>query len=929
MRDVLLDILNHTHDITGFELLKIYHKKQIVTEIIPDQFGKVTGVDNITNQFQSTRENIPWLKLGMPINFSIVDSTFNNATNQADSSTTFLTDTRIDTTQTYYITNIVENTKCLRFTVGMTAAPEDVVLFPAIDFEFFVVNPRSYFVVADSSTFKVGDPILFESLPDSSTAVIQSELQFLTRYYIKDIIDSTKIRVTSVLNGDFIRFDTALNNNFEMVIDKSFVEAVSEDQIVYVVAETKQKIRDLNGEFALDKLDKLHNIVQNTDEYFPTGHGPIIQATNTDTNNEFVTTKLNISNADGTFKDEYVISDKSILQTGHPMIDFKGSLWNFQFTPSTTSIQRFDDMAKTYNEFLYYDVSTSSISFRNDNYPALPHYQLDLKFGEANPYFGNVIFEPQIYGTYIPQIIYKYKSTIRKVTADYRGLITKMNKTVEQIVVNVNDALDILTINDTSVLNVNDPVTFANPDDSSTALVNVNLDVTKTYYIKEIIDCTRFKVSEAVNGSAIDFPEADWTFILEREVNMFEMTYSMPNNEDSVNKFYYDSAEDSAGPIQIDSEDSSYDTTMQNKRYWLRVGLPIQFNPQQDSAGALAQYGIDYTKTYYVKEIFNTLKSPDSAMTPMISRFSISETVDGAAFQIPFNFDHEQPDSTKPQMDDFYCYTEVNEFEIDDTRFFEVNDPVKIVGFPVDDSVNSPLQIDIDPNILYYIKEIKDSKRFTISSTIDGEEFKITKSALIDFNIMIVRENNNSILFTSHPSLNADPTKENVLTTVYGSDYPVIKNVSTTDFNYGNRQSLIPVEPSMFGPLKIGDTLSDSTDKLHDDSTIPIPRDPSGNTTLDGQYVYAFEYLTKTLEDNFAYDTNQAGDEVKIYDTVQKGYLMPVGFLRQSWTYYVPQTLAILTLNDTKTMRFSDQGKMMITLDNSYATYNYIMPAKL
>ena len=147
----------------------------------------------------------------------------------------------------------------------MTDAPEDVVLFPAVDFEFFVVNPRSYFVVADSSIFKVGDPILFESLPDSTTAVIQSELQFLTRYYIKEIVDSTKIRVTSVLNGDFIRFDTALDNNFEMVIDKSFVEAVSEDQIVYVVAETKEKIRDLNGEFALDKLDKLHNIVQNTD----------------------------------------------------------------------------------------------------------------------------------------------------------------------------------------------------------------------------------------------------------------------------------------------------------------------------------------------------------------------------------------------------------------------------------------------------------------------------------------------------------------------------------------------------------------------------------------------------------------------------------------------------------------------------------------
>jgi len=66
---------------------------------------------------------------------------------------------------------------------------------------------------------------------------------------------------------------------------------------------------------------------------------------------------------------------------------------------------------------------------------------------------------------------------------------------------------------------------------------------------------------------------------------------------------------------------------------------------------------------------------------------------------------------------------------------------------------------------------------------------------------------------------------------------------------------------------------------------------------------------------------------------------MPVGFLRERWTYTLPQILAILSDVDdtangiryrssTKTIRFSDQGNCMITLTGSYGTYNYIIPAK-
>ena len=203
------------------------------------------------------------------------------------------------------------------------------------------------------------------------------------------------------------------------------------------------------------------------------------------------------------------------------------------------------------------------------------------------------------------------------------------------------------------------------------------------------------------------------------------------------------------------------------------------------------------------------------------------------------------------------------------------------------------------------------------------------KLAIVDFNFIVIRENDNGILFTSHPSLDLDPTNNNVLTTIYGKDYPVITNATTTNFVYGNRESLLPPEPSIFGPLKLGDIVDDSTDKVYDDSTLAIARDDKGNTAFDGKFVYAFDYKTSVLEDNFSTDAYDVGDEVKIYDTLQKGYLMPVGFLQQTWTYYVPHTLAILSLSDTKTMRFSDQGKMMITLENSIATYNYIIPAKI
>jgi|TARA_R110000744_G_scaffold169234_1_gene287088 hypothetical protein len=52
------------------------------------------------------------------------------------------------------------------------------------------------------------------------------------------------------------------------------------------------------------------------------------------------------------------------------------------------------------------------------------------------------------------------------------------------------------------------------------------------------------------------------------------------------------------------------------------------------------------------------------------------------------------------------------------------------------------------------------------------------------------------------------------------------------------------------------------------------------------------------------------------------------GSLKNEWAWPVQQTLAILSLDGDKAMKFSDQGAMQIQVDSGLATYEYILPAQ-
>jgi hypothetical protein len=53
-----------------------------------------------------------------------------------------------------------------------------------------------------------------------------------------------------------------------------------------------------------------------------------------------------------------------------------------------------------------------------------------------------------------------------------------------------------------------------------------------------------------------------------------------------------------------------------------------------------------------------------------------------------------------------------------------------------------------------------------------------------------------------------------------------------------------------------------------------------------------------------------------------------VGELKRAWAWPVVQVISILALSGDKTMRISDDGAAMITVDSGLAVYNYILPAQ-
>ena len=758
MRNQLLDILQHTWYASFFEFLNFYHIKDEAIEIIPDLYGKILDIDPRTHQLTTSPQLTPWLEVGMPVQFLT----------SPDGSTQSLENAELDTDKIYYVNTLWSNDYCTRFTVGNTPTTKDIIEVPYSNFSFTIRHNRSYVVIKDSSFLDVGMKVVFENFPSNTDIVAEAGLSLTSKYYIYEILEDNKIRLASSQNAsEYIRFNEVWNGRIEIVQDNTFLEAVSPEKDIYFVGQTDEKIRAFNKDFGMDNLGKLWEQLRNLNEY---AKGSNVKTTSANEDGEYVSSRIDFVNDDDTFKDQVpLIHKKDITSELFPMKDFSHSMWNITLKPSDVTIRRFKDMYVTYDEFRQFDIYTKPITDRNSGFPAHQQYMLEVEQGEDHPKEGQMLFEPTISGTYIPRIIYEFNTRAEPI-AWYTGLITGVKP--EYIVVSPSDhsvgeqrdeipAVEhgFLKTEDTSRLYKGMPVKFENPADSAEALLQAGIERGKTFYIDDIIDCTTFAVSDSAYGGRYEVRYADFDFWMEIQSNTLEMEHPL--------------------------DDTTRDDPNYHSRQiidYLVPGMKVQFENNPDSAQALIQATLDPNREYYVKEIISSdeievyldtekpvllnentgdpiedllnpkARFPDKSnrsTTPtekfIRTRFTISETLDGEAIELPFcNFE-------------FTIKHHVHQIFVDDTFWFSYRDkqPIKFVKY-IDPEPDTGPVIDIDyhnivgldPNKTYYVHSTVDKNYFYISDTPNGEWIELGNTT----NRCEVHHNTgNGLLFTSYP----------------------------------------------------------------------------------------------------------------------------------------------------------------------------------
>ena len=754
MRNQLLDVLRYTWYNGLFEFLNIYHIKDIATEIIPDLYGKIIEIDPRTSQLVTTKADTPWLELGLPVRFATTPDGSSQALNQAT----------LDPTKTYYIHSITGESHCFRFTVAESPVSSEFIELPYANFEFTMIHDRSYIVVKDPSFLDLNMKIVFEPLPNTQSDLADSPLSALTKYYVDSFWPGNKIRINASQNAsDYIHFSTAWTGEIEIVQDNTFIEASSIDQKLHVSASTDEKIAALHGTFGMDNLGKLWEELLNTKDYPDPSDNILVEDSNA--NNEFVSTKFYFASSDKKFKDEYPLIHKDeVPPMHHVWQDARATEWNMTLTTDEDTIRRYQLMYKTYDEFAFFDLWTNKVTTTHSAAPALPHYELELEFGMDNPKKGNLIMIPDIYGTYIPRIIYEFNTTAEPI-AYYSGTIARVSAPKRYVCELLQKETGTFRIDDTSRLRVGMSIRFENPPDSAQALGQLGLKHRTDYFVREIIDCEKFKVG-VTNDSPLSLDREEDNEVVKRK-DYYTVWY------------FYLLVNDHC--LEMEDVIEPKPTTHESRKllHYIKPGMKIRFENSDDSAQALTEATLDDTD-YYIKEVFDSrpvlrdasnkvpiwlnpntgdpiedfldrdARYPDKSNRPvvteettLITRFTISKTLGGPTLELPFcNFE-------------FKVFHDVDEIHVDDTRWFAYrqNQPIKFANKA---GLSGVQEAGLSTKMTYYVHSIINENRLkikTTQSTTNFFEFNHTTTKCMQHH-----NTGKGLLWTSYPAIASPDT---------------------------------------------------------------------------------------------------------------------------------------------------------------------------
>lgn len=163
--------------------------------------------------------------------------------------------------------------------------------------------------------------------------------------------------------------------------DTAYIDAVSEDRHVVLMATTHSKINGLEGKFAMNNLHKI-DLHLKCPEYRENAKINLILE---DRGNEVLPTGIHFQNENGDYQNDFRFTNKSLLDLTMKNVEFVCPRWDVEFQPLQNSIQRFKFQVAAHTEETLFHVTTK------DN-------NLIFSFGDMNTHAGSFVFQSNISG---------------------------------------------------------------------------------------------------------------------------------------------------------------------------------------------------------------------------------------------------------------------------------------------------------------------------------------------------------------------------------------------------------------------------------------------------------------------------------------------------------------------------------------------------
>jgi hypothetical protein len=157
--------------------------------------------------------------------------------------------------------------------------------------------------------------------------------------------------------------------------DKTLFDSVAEDRSIILSATTSDPQPEMIGVFGMPQLNKL-KIHLDCPEYKEDAKIELVKGQR---NGEEIPVGLHFENKAGDFKNDYRFMNTEVINEKLKVPKFKGVNWDITFSPSVSSVQRFNFQASANSEH-----STFAAKTDGD--------KLKFTFGDVNTHAGEFIF---------------------------------------------------------------------------------------------------------------------------------------------------------------------------------------------------------------------------------------------------------------------------------------------------------------------------------------------------------------------------------------------------------------------------------------------------------------------------------------------------------------------------------------------------------